>query len=53
MLWVLIRSAENISTFGLTFFGLFYHFFFSLLIDHKSRMTEMDSFESHFFITCL
>ena len=46
------RNKKNNSPFGLTYLRLFYLFFFTF-IDHKPRMTQLDSFEFHFLITFL
>ena len=46
------RNKKDISTFGFTFLKATLSMFYTF-IDQISRMTLIDSFEFHFFITCL
>ena len=48
------RNKKNYEYFWVDFLRPFYLFiYFFIFIDHKSRMTKIDSFKFHFSITCL
>ena len=46
------RNEKKYKYFWVELFEAILSNFFTF-IDHKSRMTQMDSFEFHFYITCL